>query len=135
MSISDLSTYLCSSDLTQLYYGCWKPFDFGKRVHRLISNFERLCDERERDIVLAVPVDFETVAVVGNLTRRLRPRTPTQRGGMKVVRVCQVHNIIDERSEEHTSELQSLMRISYAALCLNQTHQPKKPTSNNQTQQ
>src|SRR3546814_10657557 len=25
----------------------------------------------------------------------------------------------DPRSEEHTSELQSLMRISYAALCLN----------------
>src|SRR3546814_91923 len=53
---------------------------------------------RSRDIVLAVPVDFETVAVVGNLTRRLRPRTPTQRGGMKVVRVCQVHNIIDEQT-------------------------------------
>src|SRR3546814_8824447 len=26
-----------------------------------------------------------------------------------------------ERSEEHTSELQSLMRISYAVLCLNKT--------------
>src|SRR3546814_1355377 len=26
--------------------------------------------------------------------------------------------IIDERSEEHTSELQSLMRISYAVFCL-----------------
>src|SRR3546814_6061042 len=26
---------------------------------------------------------------------------------------------IDERSEEHTSELQSLMRISYAVFCLN----------------
>src|SRR3546814_5421862 len=25
---------------------------------------------------------------------------------------------IDERSEEHTSELQSLMRLSYAVLCL-----------------
>src|SRR3546814_5156728 len=30
-----------------------------------------------------------------------------------------------ERSEEHTSELQSLMRISYAVLCL------KKKTNNN----
>src|SRR3546814_8917688 len=30
----------------------------------------------------------------------------------------------DARSEEHTSELQSLMRISYAVFCLN-----KKPTS------
>src|SRR3546814_2762143 len=27
----------------------------------------------------------------------------------------------DERSEEHTSELQSLMRISYAVFCLNKT--------------
>src|SRR3546814_7738569 len=27
------------------------------------------------------------------------------------------------RSEEHTSELQSLMRISYAVLCLQQKHQ------------
>src|SRR3546814_10523980 len=36
---------------------------------------------------------------------------------------------IDKRSEEHTSELQSLMRISYAVFCLKkQTHQ--KPTNN-----
>src|SRR3546814_1755215 len=34
-------------------------------------------------------------------------------------------NILAERSEEHTSELQSLMRISYAVFCLKkkkQTH-------------
>src|SRR3546814_8874117 len=30
---------------------------------------------------------------------------------------------IDERSEEHTSELQSLMRISYAVFCLNKNIQ------------
>src|SRR3546814_4491227 len=30
------------------------------------------------------------------------------------------------RSEEHTSELQSLMRISYAAFCLKKKHQPTK---------
>src|SRR3546814_6498009 len=29
---------------------------------------------------------------------------------------------IDPRSEEHTSELQSLMRISYAVFCLKQKH-------------
>src|SRR3546814_3123991 len=28
----------------------------------------------------------------------------------------------DTRSEEHTSELQSLMRISYAVFCLNKQH-------------
>src|SRR3546814_3829553 len=29
-------------------------------------------------------------------------------------------NAVDRRSEEHTSELQSLMRISYAVFCLKQ---------------
>src|SRR3546814_10515835 len=31
---------------------------------------------------------------------------------------------VDRRSEEHTSELQSLMRISYAVFCLNTTTTP-----------
>src|SRR3546814_1581431 len=31
------------------------------------------------------------------------------------------------RSEEHTSELQSLMRISYAVLCLNKKKRTKRP--------
>src|SRR3546814_8467927 len=39
--------------------------------------------------------------------------------------VC-VHAIITFRSEEYTSELQSLMRISYAVFCLK-----KKPKSSN----
>src|SRR3546814_4722685 len=34
--------------------------------------------------------------------------------------------LLDDRSEEHTSELQSLMRISYAVFCL------KKKTTTNQ---
>src|SRR3546814_7550910 len=35
------------------------------------------------------------------------------------------------RSEEHTSELQSLMRISYAVFCLNKKkqHEPQPPPS------
>src|SRR3546814_10481707 len=31
------------------------------------------------------------------------------------------------RSEEHTSELQSLMRISYAVFCLKQKHHKRQP--------
>src|SRR3546814_7006434 len=34
---------------------------------------------------------------------------------------------IYKRSEEHTSELQSLMRISYAVFCLKKTQQPTTP--------
>src|SRR3546814_3716727 len=33
-----------------------------------------------------------------------------------------------ERSEEHTSELQSLMRISYAVFCLQKQHEHLLPT-------
>src|SRR3546814_5127252 len=36
---------------------------------------------------------------------------------------CQSH--INSRSEEHTSELQSLMRISYAVFCLQNKHSIK----------
>src|SRR3546814_8429706 len=46
-----------------------------------------------------------------------------------------------ERSEEHTSELQSLMRISYAVFCLkkqnhdkNETYQPRYPSHPSDTQ-
>src|SRR3546814_5711921 len=38
-----------------------------------------------------------------------------------------------QRSEEHTSELQSLMRISYAVFCLKKKKQPAKKKSNLQT--
>src|SRR3546814_5976215 len=34
--------------------------------------------------------------------------------------------LLRERSEEHTSELQSLMRISYAVFCLKKKKHPKK---------
>src|SRR3546814_7451683 len=37
-----------------------------------------------------------------------------------------------QRSEEHTSELQSLMRISYAVFCLKKKKQKKDINNNNQ---
>src|SRR3546814_5528880 len=42
----------------------------------------------------------------------------------------QVTNMLRTRSEEHTSELQSLMRISYAVFCLKQKHTSQQPPSN-----
>src|SRR3546814_1734793 len=44
------------------------------------------------------------------------------------------HAVIGTRSEEHTSELQSLMRISYAVFCLKKkTNQPQHINKNSQT--
>src|SRR3546814_9643140 len=48
-----------------------------------------------------------------------------RRGGHRARRVGAVER--EERSEEHTSELQSLMRISYAVFCLKK----KKPKRKN----
>src|SRR3546814_1615598 len=45
-------------------------------------------------------------------------------GGLCGAAVSAAHN--DWRSEEHTSELQSLMRISYAVSCLKKKTQPQK---------
>src|SRR3546814_7130542 len=49
-------------------------------------------------------------------------------GMLAIFRTEEVARHADERSEEHTSELQSLMRISYAVFCLKK----KKNTKNNQ---
>src|SRR3546814_9939919 len=53
-------------------------------------------------------------------TRRRQGRPHQQGRSVRRAEVCR-------RSEEHTSELQSLMRISYAVFCLK-----KKTASNNQ---
>src|SRR3546814_8609401 len=42
-----------------------------------------------------------------------------------------VERIAVQRSEEHTSELQSLMRISYAVFCLKKKNKKKPPDSYN----
>src|SRR3546814_4562395 len=57
---------------------------------------------------------------------------PFQCGGELVRRaVSDQRAAVEDRSEEHTSELQSLMRISYAVFCLKQkkvTHTHNPPT-------
>src|SRR3546814_1748211 len=41
--------------------------------------------------------------------------------------------LLDHRSEEHTSELQSLMRISYAVFCLKKKNHKKRHSKENLT--
>src|SRR3546814_4729955 len=51
---------------------------------------------------------------------------PDGTGGQSIDADSFMPKFVGERSEEHTSELQSLMRISYAVFCLKK----KKATSN-----
>src|SRR3546814_6316858 len=58
--------------------------------------------------------------------RRFRPRQGVA-GHHRLARLREEHPRLFRRSEEHTSELQSLMRISYAVFCL------KKKNNKNET--
>src|SRR3546814_8150780 len=89
MRISDWSSDVCSSDL----FLCR-----DRRTARTDSRREHAAQSRTHSVDARVPWH-------GKL--RGRPSRATGRDRQAVV-----------RSEEHTSELQSLMRISYAVFCL-----------------
>src|SRR3546814_2345076 len=50
-------------------------------------------------------------------------------GGQRAIDVIDAVMLHRHRSEEHTSELQSLMRISYAVFCLKKKKQQHKKTA------
>src|SRR3546814_5850145 len=93
--ISDWSSDVCSSDLFARRPGCSLPpvpTDFSRAAWAgpaTIATFEQF----ERKIVPNAMRDARPIGIA---------RAPGE----------------DLRSEEHTSELQSLMRISYAVFCL-----------------
>src|SRR3546814_9858416 len=79
-----------------------------------------LCDVRAAALSLPQPVDQGAALVGGGLfPARFRALLrPVERTGGGSERRGARHAGCADRSEEHTSELQSLMRISYAVLCL-----------------
>src|SRR3546814_4052744 len=54
-----------------------------------------------------------------------RSMTGSSQGPRRLSSKLLLHLPVAQRSEEHTSELQSLMRISYAVFCLNTKKQQK----------
>src|SRR3546814_4953669 len=55
------------------------------------------------------------------MLREVASKTSDEAGDGTTTATVLAPAIVRERSEEHTSELQSLMRISYAVFCLKQT--------------
>src|SRR3546814_4398217 len=122
MRISDWSSDVCSSDLL-IDQPCWQ---FRAR-RELIGD-----DAFDTQLVVVVGPQFLDVGEQGvqRLARELiavernqhAVRGDQGRARVKVQRRRRVdeHGVIafELRSEEHTSELQSLMRISYAVFCL-----------------
>src|SRR3546814_2975765 len=93
MRISDWSSDVCSSDLLQA--DAYAGYNALFHADRLPAPLTRaLCWSHARRYF------FELADVAAQLKKRRKKA------------------VISPRSEEHTSELQSLMRISYAVFCL-----------------
>src|SRR3546814_5039110 len=118
MRISDWSSDVCSSDLHDTH--ARKNAAAFRRMRKAEArNLERL---HPRNIA-AIEKDFSRrgarTATDGHKQRRLaRTIGADQRNdfAFRHIEVDVVQHF--DRSEEHTSELQSLMRISYAVFCL-----------------
>src|SRR3546814_2279501 len=95
MRISDWSSDVCSSDLCQGRCACGCP-DRG--------------DHGGKEDGRSYPALPSAAPVRGH-------RRSASDGGRRT-RECERTDHSYDRSEEHTSELQSLMRISYAVFCL-----------------
>src|SRR3546814_1729963 len=111
MRISDWSSDVCSSDLAGL----------GRELRQdLLGDQPRVA--LDADAHLLGEADAVRVDVDLDDRRLLRPVVDAvarqRREGIEPRAQRQHHVSPRDRSEEHTSELQSLMRISYAVFCL-----------------
>src|SRR3546814_10115148 len=111
MRISDWSSDVCSSDL-----GRW---DLVKEQHTRSGAFVSVrTDITERKRAELALRDQES-----RLEQALAERTAQIKGILANIAQGVTVTAPDlTRSEEHTSELQSLMRISYAVFCLKKKH-------------
>src|SRR3546814_2794577 len=112
-------------------------------------HFRTTAEEIWRDTAGRVDVVISAVGTGGTLTgvgKALKPRKP----GLRMIAVepedsavlsggqpgpHKIQGIGAGRSEEHTSELQSLMRISYAVFCLKKKKTQVQNTQQTTTQQ
>src|SRR3546814_8598678 len=139
MRISDWSADVCSSDLSAASCSCLTPTRSKRQKQRGASRAHphpppRLKHSgagssgtfsRKREKGLSSPsygTGLKRIAVPAGATgRRALPGFRDRKGPNENPAAVRRHRA--GRSEEHTSELQSLMRISYAVFCLKKKKQ------------
>src|SRR3546814_5859798 len=121
MRISDWSSDVCSSDLLGLGAAPVTPADCGATPTRFRTGGEG--SEWIRTIGVSLPLLRSAIAWAPG--EGLTHAAPTYRTSSSAVLIG--------RSEEHTSELQSLMRISYAVFCLKKKKTTYTPVQHQQS--
>src|SRR3546814_1073640 len=121
MRISDWSSDVCSSDLSDI-----AAVEFDDRIVAHDVHVDR--DNGREDIGFGEtqvrPPGLH--ARVGGADRVLHAAALVERKCQIRVGICRPQRGGEARSEEHTSELQSLMRISYAVFCLKKKKSKKQ---------
>src|SRR3546814_1795278 len=121
MRISDWSSDVCSSDLQSMMRATTTPSRPSPR--RCMSSTSRPIAVRRsaRPSAVALYATCWRSQLAGNfmwLPVTIRSGEVNQTAEVRKERKMRKEQQRDVRSEEHTSELQSLMRISYAVFCL-----------------
>src|SRR3546814_8147325 len=118
MRISDWSSDVCSSDLAAFRFSgsppCFTKIPKGK--------FNTECLPRS----LRQVNDKLPSGKLNMQNRIVNERNALQTKGLEHGITAQDNNDMVQRSEKHTSELQSLMRISYAVFCFKQKNKSHK---------
>src|SRR3546814_1238239 len=130
MRISDWSSDVCSSDLVGLPVQKRRVAMVYQQFinYPMLTVYENIASPMRVAGADRATVDRKVRAAAELL--RLTPyldRTPLHLSGGQQQRTAIARALVKEaklRSEEHTSELQSLMRISYAVFCLKKKKQP-----------
>src|SRR3546814_1068080 len=139
MRISDWSSDVCSSDLTIGPGPLQIPRDetsmdgtflIGGEAIARPQTFTAIAPSTGEilapDFSISQPEDVASACrLAGEAFDVFRELAPSLRAEFLEAVANQIEALGEARSEEHTSELQSLMRISYAVLCLKK----KKPTT------
>src|SRR3546814_3311267 len=128
MRISDWSSDVCSSDLNNVFYVLVanELMDAGdNRFDELLAQIEGLPDRSFGD-VSEIVLHAADVCYFNDISRS--PERAVELRRRLVARASKLRYWNRDRSEEHTSELQSLMRISYAVFCLKKKKIPHTHT-------
>src|SRR3546814_6472621 len=133
MRISDWSSDVCSSDLVDQDLNPVPNGTVGRLAVKGPTGCRYLDDERQKVFVQKgwnLPGDTFRMDDDGYLFYQARNddmiiSAGYNIAGPEVEGALLQHEAVSERSEEHTSELQSLMRISYAVFCLKQKQRSK----------
>src|SRR3546814_4244998 len=117
MRISDWSSDVCSSDLRLLIRGLWIRDGGPPAVAAVEKSPRHNASPLE---TAAMPIEAALIKPVVDVLMGLFRQGENLR--LKSNAEAALREAIRERSEGHTSELQSLMRISYAVFCLKIKH-------------